>query len=516
MKSVLIAVLSITLLLSWLGFLTLLERPFQSQEQETEKGDTDEIVVWLNEMLGTPDEAYYYELQDCWNVTHSNVKMKLAVMSHAGYDSKLRVAIASGQPPDVCTSGFETLQALESSGKSLDLAAPIPEDILPVEQLKAMGPVVERSALRNGKPYVFPLYRYCYGGVMLANRTMLMEAGYDDDEIRRNGWTFDQFRDACKRMTKDLDGDGKTDIWGYASALSHMEHLLLNEFGPAIYGKEIATAQFLGYDEQTKRWTRHPGLTEDHFYQLCLLYHQLINVDKSWNPNYLSMTTYELLDEIITQQKLGMMFGSIPWAPKVYKDIWDLEVKQGVKKPNPFPDLTTFWTPTLRKGDWPSPSAGVYGLSVLKQTPYKGDTHTRNACRVALFLTHPVHLARSQMRFFRHLPPEPERFGKIFPELIDMNDRWVKYYNEVMESGHWHTLGVDSATAPDFTAYQAVNMEVINWLRKTGYGVMEQVIYQKITPEEGGRRLFVGIKEAADKTYEKLGLTPQVTPGASE
>jgi len=28
--------------------------------------------------------------------------------------------------------------------------------------------------------------------------------------------------------------------------------------------------------------------------------------------------------------------------------------------------------------------------------------------------------------------------------------------------------------------------------------------------------LFVGIKEAADKTYEKLGLTPQVTPGASE
>ncbi len=504
MKNALIVFLGIALLLSWLGFFTWQEHLSADGETAAMPGGKDTITVWINEMLGTPDEAHYYELADCWNTTHPNVKIKMVVMSHAGYESKLRVAVASGQPPDVCISGFETFESLQYSGKATDQAIAIPEELLPLERLEAMGPVVQKAAVRDGKQYVFPIYRYCYGGVMLVNRTMLREAGYDDEQLRRDGWTFKEFREACKRMTRDTDGDGQTDVWGFGAGLVHLEHLVNLEFGPGAWGKKVAERFMLGYDENTGRWTRHPDLKEEQIYQIFLLFHQLINVDKSWNPATLGMGTYEMLDEIITQQKLAMSFGSIPWAPKVYEDIRNLEISQGVKKPNPFPDLTMVWTPTLKAGDHASPSAGVYGFSVLKQTPYKGDAHTYNACRVALFLTHPVHLARSQLRQFRHLPPEPERFAKIYPELLNWEDPWVQFYNEVMDSGNWHIPVAQASDTPDLPEYIQVLVKRDLWLRKTGLNYLEQVIYEKMTPEDAAHRFYVELKETADNAYDEI------------
>ncbi len=29
-------------------------------------------------------------------------------------------------------------------------------------------------------------------------------------------WTWDQFAETVKKLTKDTDGDGKTDVWGFA------------------------------------------------------------------------------------------------------------------------------------------------------------------------------------------------------------------------------------------------------------------------------------------------------------
>jgi len=121
-----------------------------------------------------------------------------------------------------------------------------------------MGPVVERTIVRDGHATVFPIWRYCYGGVILANRTMLHEAGFDDEQIRRDGWTFDQFRDACRKMTRDLDGDGTPDTWGFGAALVHLNHLLLNEFGPGVWGREIARNQFLAKDQATGQWASIP------------------------------------------------------------------------------------------------------------------------------------------------------------------------------------------------------------------------------------------------------------------
>jgi len=139
----------------------------------------------------------------------------------------------------------------------------------------------------------------------------------------------------------------------------------------------------------------------------------------------------------------------------------------------------------------------VMGFSVLRQTPYKGDAHTENALRVALFLTHPVHLARSQVRQFRHLPPDAARFGRIFPELLHADDPWVKFYNEIMDSDIplvSQPLPPADPSAPQFLALRA---KVDRWLEKEGIGYLEQVIYRKVTPREGARLFYAGLHAVA-------------------
>src|SRR5206468_3706360 len=103
-----IGVLAIALVVRWLWFWTELDaRRTNAPSDASSKGSTDTVTVWVSEMLGSPDESYYYQLADLWNSIEPGVHLKMSVLSHAGYDSKLRVAIASGQPPDVCFGGIQ-------------------------------------------------------------------------------------------------------------------------------------------------------------------------------------------------------------------------------------------------------------------------------------------------------------------------------------------------------------------------------------------------------------------------
>lgn len=58
------------------------------------------------------------------------------------------------------------------------------------------------------------------GGIFF-NKRLLKEAGIDENEPydlqAANEWTWEKFEEYCKRLTKDTDGDGKTDQYAMAS-----------------------------------------------------------------------------------------------------------------------------------------------------------------------------------------------------------------------------------------------------------------------------------------------------------
>src|SRR3954469_11493511 len=98
MRNAITAVLILALGLSWLWFWTARSRPQQAGAAQSSAA-SDTVNVWVNDLLGSPDEAHYYALADLWNTIEPSVHVKMSVMSHGGYEGKLRAEMASGQPP---------------------------------------------------------------------------------------------------------------------------------------------------------------------------------------------------------------------------------------------------------------------------------------------------------------------------------------------------------------------------------------------------------------------------------
>ena len=78
MRNLTIFILVLLLSLSWLWFWTITSNPRRARATESAPSAKDTVVVWADDLLGSPDEAYYYALRDLWNTTHPDVHMELA------------------------------------------------------------------------------------------------------------------------------------------------------------------------------------------------------------------------------------------------------------------------------------------------------------------------------------------------------------------------------------------------------------------------------------------------------
>lgn len=62
--------------------------------------------------------------------------------------------------------------------------------------------------------------RHC----IIYNRDLLKKCGVTDDItqlVRDKQWTWDKFREICQKCTKDNDGDGQPDVYGFQSAVAN-------------------------------------------------------------------------------------------------------------------------------------------------------------------------------------------------------------------------------------------------------------------------------------------------------
>ncbi|HHX71339.1 MAG TPA: extracellular solute-binding protein [Clostridiales bacterium] len=84
-----------------------------------------------------------------------------------------------------------------------------------------------------------------FGHVYAFNKRLVAEAGYDPaalfQAVRDGKWEYDLFLEIARKITKDLDGDGKYDIWGVALDTDGNE-IWSNGTGPILW------------DEANGRW----------------------------------------------------------------------------------------------------------------------------------------------------------------------------------------------------------------------------------------------------------------------
>ena len=141
--------------------------------------------------------------------THPNIKVNLTVMEPKNYWPKMRTLAFTKKLPDVFNMSSGYLEEWAKNKFLLDLTNYVENDL---DKDKFFFNLFEagKRISGTGKYYAIPFALVVT--VLYYNKDAFDEAGipYPDEN-----WTWDDFLDAAKRLTKDKDGDGEIDQWGF-------------------------------------------------------------------------------------------------------------------------------------------------------------------------------------------------------------------------------------------------------------------------------------------------------------
>ena len=192
-------------------------------------GDPSAVRVRFWNGFTGPDGRTMLRLIQRFNQENADAHVLMQRMDWATYYNKLFVAGLGGRAPEVFVIHVANLPRFHRAGF-----------IRPVDDLLAgrhpFDPnVLDASCWRavefGGRHLGVPLDVHPQG--LYYNRRLFREAGLVDESGRaRPPTTRGEFLDAARRLTRDLDGDGRPDQWGFAfTHVSNNFHTLMPQFG---------------------------------------------------------------------------------------------------------------------------------------------------------------------------------------------------------------------------------------------------------------------------------------------
>ncbi len=149
----------------------------------------------------------------------NNVTFEYVNMLYAGAQESINTSILAGTPDvDIYTVGLAIGAPAVANGYAVDL-----RDVLPADHpvLTGEDPImtyidtgdgsVSLLTANNKENIVGSTYPLSF------NLQMIQDANLEDprDLVERGEWTWDKFREYCKALTKDTDGDGTIDVYGF-------------------------------------------------------------------------------------------------------------------------------------------------------------------------------------------------------------------------------------------------------------------------------------------------------------
>jgi len=144
-----------------------------------------------------------------FNEKYPNLTLKIEPASWEDMTQKLDTQVNAGSPPDIAFMGSDGISKYVQQGMLMDISDTATEEMLkdydaaPLEYMK------------NGKGlYGFPAYMevHAIGG----NKEFMEKAGIDYKKVQKEGWTFDEFREAIKKGV--VTENGKTSRYGFVFA----------------------------------------------------------------------------------------------------------------------------------------------------------------------------------------------------------------------------------------------------------------------------------------------------------
>lgn len=317
------------------------------------------IKVW--DYPNGPNFQQFREEQiAAWKKDHPNVEVELEILTWAEGGQKMDVALNAGDPPDIY---FQTPQT-----KFFDSGLAIPvEGFLTAEDKKDFTKASLGAGEYNGHNWLFPMWTsmQCWAG----NRVLLEEAGVDWKKIQREGWTWDEFYEIAKKLTKEDNGYGKKQYgfltYGDGEIVGHM--------------MRNAGIHYQFTDKGEWLWTGAKAEGAVSFLRKM--------VDTGVLPKEMSAIDSKKMTDMYNNWEAAIWGRVGPYAiterENNIKNAKEGKITlppQGVVDPVllPFPHA---------KGEKQVPTVGMAGLYIFRHKDYKGDDHTKLVADLAHFLT---------------------------------------------------------------------------------------------------------------------------------
>ncbi|MBB6669081.1 ABC transporter substrate-binding protein [Cohnella nanjingensis] len=181
----------------------------------------------------------FEQLSKDFNAQYPNLTLKIEPASWEDMTQKLDTQVNAGSPPDIAFIGSEGISKYVQQGMMMDITDSVtPEmtddyDKTPLEYMK------------NGTGlYGFPAYMevHAIGG----NKQFLEEAGIDWKKVQKDGWTFDEFREAIKKGVVKEGNETKRYGFVFATAgvtsKDYLNILIKNAGMPASFTTDLKYA----------------------------------------------------------------------------------------------------------------------------------------------------------------------------------------------------------------------------------------------------------------------------------
>jgi multiple sugar transport system substrate-binding protein len=160
--------------------------------------------VWL----GDAEFKAMQELGSRFTANHPEVEIEFINIIDGGPYGRdqLQRMIAGGEPPDLMMLNTGQFEALGSRGALAEIDERVSADGFDLGVY--FEPAVNGCQIA-GKLYALP--KDITNQIVYLNTDFFEEAGV---ELPTNDWTWEEYRDICVALTRDTDGDGRTDRWG--------------------------------------------------------------------------------------------------------------------------------------------------------------------------------------------------------------------------------------------------------------------------------------------------------------
>lgn len=169
-----------------------------------------ETIVFMARGGGGVEECFI-EAANNFMREHPDIKVKVEVVPDSIYFQKVLTAIAGGSPPDVICMTDDRLLSFADKDALLELTSFLDKDKDVV--LSSYYPVSLRMFEYKDKLYGLP---YDIGFYLMFYNKDLFDA--DSLPYPVPDWTWDDYLELAKKLTKDIEGDGRIDQFGTSSS----------------------------------------------------------------------------------------------------------------------------------------------------------------------------------------------------------------------------------------------------------------------------------------------------------